>query len=188
MDEGRQAAAAALAKELTGHALAAGKDFTDTMTEYIQKGPDGVSWLCFLGGMATSVLGLLGLINIFDAVVEPLAYLVNIYQMFFGLTACVLEAPKDWIGKSQKLKRAQEFIHEFGRFLTTMGGRGLFYLFQGSLDISLNSTISLTFPVGCYMCVLGVLCIAIQYGLKPDALFDRSAAVPTRNDDYIHVT
>lgn len=122
MDEGRQAAAAALAKEFTGHAMSAGKDFAETVQEYIQKGPDGVSWLCFLGGMATSILGFLGFFDIFDAVVEPLAYLVNAYQMFFGLTACVLEAPKDWIDRSEKLKKAQEFIHEFARFLTTMGG------------------------------------------------------------------
>eukprot|EP00930_Biecheleria_cincta_P085671 TRINITY_DN75047_c0_g1_i1.p1 TRINITY_DN75047_c0_g1~~TRINITY_DN75047_c0_g1_i1.p1 ORF type:complete len:200 (-),score=37.10 TRINITY_DN75047_c0_g1_i1:23-586(-) len=187
MDEGRQAAGAALANEILTHVLAGTKSFAEVMKEYIERGPEGVSWLCFLGGFATCILGVLGVFNVFAIVMEPLEYLVNAYQMMFGLTACVLEAPQDWVNKSQRLMKAQKFVYEFAKFLTTKGGRGLFYLFQGSLDLSLNS-ISLTLVVGCYMCVIGILCIAMQFGFKPDALFDQSAAAPRRADAYIHVT
>mmetsp|Transcript_78585 Transcript_78585/g.138519 ORF Transcript_78585/g.138519 Transcript_78585/m.138519 type:complete len:191 (-) Transcript_78585:97-669(-) len=188
LNENQRSAAVSLAQEFSSNALTATKDMAIVMREYIQRGPEGVGWLCFVGGFATGVLGLLGFIDIFDLLLDPLEYLVNAYQMAFGLTVCVIEAPPEWVDKSEKLKKAQRFIREFAKFLTTFGGRGLFYLFQGSLDLALNS-VSLTFFVGCYMCCMGVLCIAMQYGFKPDfSAFSRPASAPTRADDYIHVT
>ncbi|CAE8635112.1 unnamed protein product [Polarella glacialis] len=190
MDEGQKAAAVSLAKEFSANAVGAASEIAAVMREYIQRGPEGIGWLCFIGGLTTFAFGLLGFINIFDAVLEPLQYLVNIYQMAFGLTVCVIEAPPEWVDKSEKLKNAQRFISEFAKFLSTFGGRGLFYLFQGSLSASLTS-LSLSWLLGMYMCGLGLLCVAMQYGFKPDLSFLRRGQRQhtfERAGDYIHVT
>merc|ERR1719277_2009459 len=120
-----------------------------------------------MGGLVTFAFGVLGFIDIFDAVLDPLYYLVNAYQMLFGLATCIIEAPREWVREHAKLQRAQAFIYDFAKFLTTFGGRGLFYLFQGSLALSLTG-ISLQFLLGCYMVFLGLICIAAQYGLRMD--------------------
>eukprot|EP00931_Biecheleriopsis_adriatica_P107239 TRINITY_DN81590_c0_g1_i1.p1 TRINITY_DN81590_c0_g1~~TRINITY_DN81590_c0_g1_i1.p1 ORF type:complete len:190 (-),score=38.90 TRINITY_DN81590_c0_g1_i1:73-642(-) len=187
ISENQKNAAISLAKEFGSHALSATKDLSATVQDYVQRGPEGIGWLCFVGGLATSVLAFLGVLNVLDAGLEPLQYLLNIYQMAFGFTVCVIEAPLEWVEKSAKLSKARSFIHEFAKFLETFGGRGLFYIFQGSIDVSLNS-FSLTTLVGCYMCGAGLLCIGMQFGLKPDLSFASATRHPGRADDYIHVT
>lgn len=128
-----------------------------------------MSWLCFVGGFMTFVFGAIGMVNIFGALFAPLYYLVNAFQMLFGLATCIIEAPGEWVHKSPQLKKAQGFIYEFSKFLTTFGGRGLFYLFQGSLAISLTG-MSLQFLLGCYMFFVGALCIATQFGVGPEPM------------------
>eukprot|EP00435_Cladocopium_sp_Y103_P064151 s469_g25.t2 len=171
-------------KELSASALTTTMDMAGKVKEYIQRGPEGVGWLCFVGGAASVFLGLLGFLDIAGILMSPLQYLVNAYQTGFGLVVCVLEAPPEWLGSNARLEKAQRFIHEFAKFLTTFGGRGLFYLFQGSIDLSLD-TYSLTFLVGCYMCCMGGVCIGMQYGLLPEYHRDRD---PVQANDYIHIT
>jgi len=188
-DSGQAAVAAALANEVGGQALGALRNSLSMVTDYIQRGPEGMSWLCFMGGLVTFAFGVLGFIDIFDAVLDPLYYLVNAYQMIFGLATCIIEAPLEWVNQSNQLKKAQAFIYEFSKFLTTFGGRGLFYLFQGSLALSLTG-ISLQFVLGCYMFFLGVLCIGAQYGLKVDSSPGRMEANSPgldRDSDYIKI-
>jgi len=151
------------------------KSFT-TVAAYVQRGPEGMSWLCFVGGLVTCAFGLMGLLNIFDVVFEPLYYVVNLYQLFFGLATCILEAPKEWVRTSYKLQDFQSTIHEYAKFLSTFGGRGLFYLFQGSLAISLTG-VSPQFLLGWYMFGTGLLCIAAQYKIIPEDIDFRQAGL-----------
>merc|ERR1712222_213065 len=118
------------------------------------------------------------IVNIFDVLFEPLEYLISMYQLMFGLGTCIIEAPQEW--GSNNVAKIQKFIHEHAKFLTTFGGRGLFYLFQGSLVLSLGDMF-LSIVIGCYMFLLGVVCIAMQYGFLKDARGDHRG-------DYIHVT
>ncbi|CAK9104262.1 unnamed protein product [Durusdinium trenchii] len=166
MDESQANVAFTLAKEFSTSALTTTMDMAGKVKDYIQRGPEGVGYLCFVGGAASVFLGLLGFLDIAGILMSPLQYLVNAYQTGFGLVVCVLEAPPEWLSNA-RLAKAQRFIHEFAKFLTTFGGRGLFYLFQGSLDLSLD-TYSLTWLVGCYMCCMGGVCIGMQYGLLPE--------------------
>mmetsp|Transcript_24076 Transcript_24076/g.45448 ORF Transcript_24076/g.45448 Transcript_24076/m.45448 type:complete len:187 (-) Transcript_24076:69-629(-) len=173
-----------LAKEFSASALKTGSDVAGRVSEYVQRGPEGIGWLSFMGGAASAVLGCLGFLNIAGMVLDPLEYLVNAYQTLFGVAVCLLEAPPEWIASNEKLTKAQQFIYDYARFLTTFGGRGLFYLFQGSLAMTLD-TYTLTFLVGCYMCGMGAVNIATQYGLLPDAGRRREV---DRGDAYIQVT
>jgi len=190
-----------LAREIVqGTVQTAAKDTLGAVHHYIQKGPgsDGVGWLCCIGGLATTVVGALSLLNVF-AIFDPLAYLLNVYFLFFGITTCVLEAPDDWLRRSGKLLNARQFLETYTRFLVTRGGRGLFYLFQGSLWITLDSTFSISFVLGTYLLFLGLLCIALQYGMLPQSMLGDSpgsqqavsrrgdAYVPSSGGDYIHL-
>merc|ERR1740121_2986022 len=38
-----------------------------------------------MGGMLTCAFSLFGVIDIFNAALEPLEYMMNFYQLFFGL-------------------------------------------------------------------------------------------------------
>ncbi|CAJ1420023.1 unnamed protein product [Effrenium voratum] len=185
LDERQANMAMGLVSELSGGVLSTTKDMAGMVSEYIQRGPEGVGWLCFVGGAASVVLGLLGFLDIAGIVLNPLQYLVNAYQTGFGLVVCVLEAPPEWMRSNARLQKAQRFIHDFAKFLTTFGGRGLFYVFQGSLDLTLD-TYSLTFLVGCYMCCMGAVNIAMQYGLIPEQC--RRDPAPDVARDYIHIT
>merc|ERR1712129_76980 len=95
--------------------------------------------MCFMGGAVTIVLGMAGLLNVFAAIIEPLTYVINAYQLVFGIVTCIIEAPQHWTHNNPrgKLRRAQGFIYEFAKFLTLFGGRALFYLFQGSIAVTL---------------------------------------------------
>eukprot|EP00929_Paragymnodinium_shiwhaense_P016280 TRINITY_DN124541_c0_g1_i1.p1 TRINITY_DN124541_c0_g1~~TRINITY_DN124541_c0_g1_i1.p1 ORF type:complete len:203 (-),score=48.94 TRINITY_DN124541_c0_g1_i1:103-711(-) len=166
--EWQKQAAMSLAREAGGYAAAATSDVTTMLKDYIQRGPQGVGWLCFVGGLVTFVFGMLGTIDIFAVISSPLTYLINVYQMAFGAGTCVIEAPEEWVPKYQRLQRMQAFTHRHAKFLTTFGGRGLFYIFQGSLALSLSGVMSLSGILAMYMFLLGVMCIMMQYGYKPD--------------------
>mmetsp|Transcript_32490 Transcript_32490/g.74241 ORF Transcript_32490/g.74241 Transcript_32490/m.74241 type:complete len:189 (+) Transcript_32490:92-658(+) len=174
-------ALAAAAQVGLGSALDSAQSAGALLHEYIRRGPDGIAWLCWLGGFATFLLGLLSLTNIFELILSPLGYLISVYQMVFGLTTMVIEAPESWTENNSKLLQAQEFTHEYLKFLTVIGGRGGFYIFQGSLSLDLSG-MSIFSIVALYMFAMGILCIAMQFGLIPNVSM-RSA----QQEDYIQV-
>mmetsp|Transcript_8462 Transcript_8462/g.15978 ORF Transcript_8462/g.15978 Transcript_8462/m.15978 type:complete len:220 (-) Transcript_8462:88-747(-) len=193
--------AAGLANEVLSSAQATAKETLGVVQHYLQKGPgsEGVGWLCCVGGLATTAVGAFGLLDVFSAIFEPLEYLLNIYFLVFGMTTCVLEAPDDWLRRSGKLLSARQFLETYTRFLATRGGRGVFYLFQGSLWISLGSTMSISFVLGMYLLFLGLLNIALQYQMVPENIIGGppgsrqtasrrgDAYVPSSGGDYIHL-
>jgi hypothetical protein len=72
------------------------------------------------------------------------------------------------------LVTAQTFIKTHAKFLTTEGGRGIFYLFQGSIMMVLEKfSIELSLFLAIYMFFLGTLLIAMQYGFDPAPWFGR---------------
>merc|ERR1719161_1512473 len=111
---------------------------------YIQEGPAGVSVLCFLGRLATSIIGLLGLFSIFSAVLSPFEYILNAYLTFFGVVSVLLEADVEKLSKLQVanklapwLQHYQGKVFEYAKILTELRGRGLFYIFIGTLAAKL---------------------------------------------------
>mmetsp|Transcript_25317 Transcript_25317/g.71422 ORF Transcript_25317/g.71422 Transcript_25317/m.71422 type:complete len:186 (-) Transcript_25317:302-859(-) len=178
----QQLAAIAYARELASNAFNNVRELTLAVLDYVQRGPDGIGWFCFVGGLATCVYSTALCINIFAALLEPLTYMVNMYQAMYGAVTCLVESPLEWQA-NPKLARAQGFVHEFARFLTTHGGRGLFYLFQGSLALSLRGLYA-SYILAVYMIALGALRIAMQLGFKPTTPWDET---PT-NTHYVLVT
>jgi hypothetical protein len=160
-----------VAATLSGAAASVSRS-TTMVFDYIRRGPQGVTWLCFVGGVANIVFNLGTLVDIFDVLSDPVTYVVCVYQMMFGLCSCMIEAPKEWA--NEKVGKVQKFIYDRAKFLTTAGGRGLFYLFQASLVLAMDNGL-LSMVLGLYMLGIALLCIAWQYKLIEEK-------------DYLHVT
>jgi acyl-CoA-binding protein len=173
------------AMELGGHAAMIAQHYGHkgvmAFGEYIQQGPKGASTLCFVGGIATSTVGLMYVTGFLKAVTDPLHYLIYLYMFAFGVATTCLEADPDRIGMmpfpfdslAGPLTRGQAWLHAEVRLLTELRGRGIFYLYQGTL-MSTQCVFCLLFLVGIYSAIMGALCIAMSYGITPD--FDRIAA------------
>jgi len=185
-EKAKQEMALTVAKEAGRYALTKASDVTSLVHDYIKRGPQGVGWLCFVGGTTSFIFGFLGLFNVFSIILDPLVYLINIYQMGMGLMTCILEAPEEWVQKHERLEHAQKFVHDYMKFLTTFGGRGLFYLFQGSLAMSMTGVGMMALLLGLYMMGMGFLCVGMQYGYHPDLTFMQPAP-DTVGDDYIQI-
>lgn len=143
---------------------------------------NSVSYLCLLGGVLNIVYNIFFFMDVFDALYEPITYVVCAYQLVFGLISCMIEAPEEWVQRmqSQSVATIQQRIHENAMFLTTKGGRGLFYAFQGSLLLALDGMF-LSTALGLYMILLGIVLIAMQYG------FLATKGEAEVRGDYVHV-
>jgi len=184
-DPAVQAALKQQAKQLGGHAMVAAKFYgqqgMSAFQDYIQQGPRGVSTLCFVGGAATSALGVLNVCSVFGSIIDPFHYILNAYMFAFGLVTVCIEADTDRIGMlfspfdrlAEPVTRAQAWLHYECQLLTRLRGRGLFYLYQGTLMVT-QCVFCLLFLAGLYNVLMGFLCIAMSFGYTPD--FDGLAA------------
>jgi len=141
--------------------------------KYVQEGPAGISILCFLGGCATSLIGLIGMLNIGQIFAAPFSYVLSIYLTAFGFVAMLLEADvqclekRSVIGKLAPLcEHYQMEIFERAKFLTELRGRGLFYVFVGTLAIT-QCVFCLYFLCGVWNLLMGVLCLMMNFGHNP---------------------
>ncbi|EER05505.1 hypothetical protein Pmar_PMAR011530 [Perkinsus marinus ATCC 50983] len=127
----------------------------EVINKRIHTGPDSIRVLAFLGGVAVTATGALNVLSPSEVLHRPVIYLLNLYQILFGVITCLLEADPKYLHKYG----VQERIHEYAYFLTQLWGRGLFYLFQGSIAL-MHLTI-LYIIVGLYMAVIGVLSLSL---------------------------
>mmetsp|Transcript_76762 Transcript_76762/g.178058 ORF Transcript_76762/g.178058 Transcript_76762/m.178058 type:complete len:395 (-) Transcript_76762:279-1463(-) len=183
------------AVQIGGHAVVAAKHYGHqglmAFQDYVQQGPKGISVLCFVGGAATSVLGFMSICNFFGTLTDPFHYILNAYMFAFGLATAVIEADTDRIGMlmspfdrlAEPVMRAQAWLHEECRLLTTLRGRGLFYLYQGTLMVT-QCILCLLFLAGLYNMLMGVLCVLTSFGFKPDIEGAFAAGNPWPSQQY----
>lgn len=105
------------------------------------------------------VSSVISLINIVAVLRSPSTYVLQLYQGFFGIVTMIIEA-KDW----ECFDQLKPWIAQWFRFLSVPAGKGAFYVFVGSLGISLWIRNLLSFMVGLYMVFLGVVCVAVHAG------------------------
>jgi len=140
---------------------------------YVQEGPAGVSILCFLGGLATTIVGVLGILNFTSMASSPFQYVLNLYLTLFGVVTFLLEADVEAVRKLRILgalapwvERYQMEVFNRAQFLTELRGRGLFFVFVGSLAIT-QCVMCLLFFVGIWNLFMGVVCVMMSYGINP---------------------
>mmetsp|Transcript_56618 Transcript_56618/g.104805 ORF Transcript_56618/g.104805 Transcript_56618/m.104805 type:complete len:251 (-) Transcript_56618:74-826(-) len=140
---------------------------------YVQEGPAGVSVLCFLGGVATMVVGFIGLINFGDIISSPFHYLLHAYLLVFGYVSVVLEADVERLHNLKVIGRLAPFVQHFqmevfehAKFLTLLRGRGFFYLFVGTLAAT-QCLWCLFFLCGLWNMGMGLICLLMSFGINP---------------------
>lgn len=99
----------------------------------------------------------------------PVAYVISCYEFIFALTTILQEMPEEWIEQVPKAAAYQDMLEDQCKFLLRMQGRGLFYLFQGSLWLAFATlTKVLDLAVGSYLCFIGAMYIAMHNGVMPE--------------------
>lgn len=143
------------------------------LRRYVQEGPAGISILCFLGGLATTLVGIIGLLNIYSGLTSPFNYVLNAYLTVFGIVTFLLEADMETFRNMKVLGKFAPFVEQYqlevfnrAKFLTELRGRAFFYLFVGSLAAT-QCLVCLLFIVGLWNVLMGVLCLCMSFGINP---------------------
>lgn len=167
----------ARAKQLAGVAIAYASDAGNQFMKKIEQGPAGVRVLAFVGAAGSCALSVMYLINL-QAVLEGhiILYTVAVYQLLFALTSVLFEFPPEWLQHTQAaiklpIDSYQDMLIENAKFLSLNGGRGLFYIFQGTLWLayaSLQKPIDL--GVGLYLLFIGFLHVLMHAGVMPQTI------------------
>lgn len=155
----------AAAREYAGQAAHYVVNAGGILVAQIQQGPAGVRFLGFCGGIASAVLSVMAIINPLGLVFGPVAYLLCSYQFIFSLTTVIFEMPPEYVAKVPVVSQYQDLLLQKAKFLSETLGRGLFYIFQGSLWLCFASLKEFThLLIGLWMIFIGVLNIMIHYG------------------------
>lgn len=108
------------------------------------------------------VSSLFGAINLFN-MASPIHYICNFYLLIFGAVSVVLEYGA---GSFDKLG-VIPFVDTYWKGLTFVWGRGLFYVFQGTLTLSSMTIVNMV--IGGYLFLVGLLCVGHHCGIGPRA-------------------
>eukprot|EP00811_Abedinium_folium_P003017 NODE_12778_length_1204_cov_13.564531.p1 GENE.NODE_12778_length_1204_cov_13.564531~~NODE_12778_length_1204_cov_13.564531.p1 ORF type:complete len:212 (+),score=47.81 NODE_12778_length_1204_cov_13.564531:103-738(+) len=157
-------------KQYQTKSLAAAAGAADKIADLAQ-GPDAVRFLSFIGGAVSCVLAGYHLVDVFGIMTETAQYVMYIFLMVFSLTVVIIEGKVEWVEKIAFLLKYEEMLIEKAKFLTEPIGRGLFYIFFGSLWLSfpyLGSIIDLIqLGLSGYMILIGVVHVFMQFGVHP---------------------
>jgi len=116
-------------------------------------GPLSFQVLAMLGGVAMTLQSVFGSLGKFMSF-SPLRMLIELYCGIFGLLIFVLE------GKRYAFTlKFQKIVHEYAKFLSYTWGRGLFYMFAGSLMFSQVNMMDML--VGGYMVFIGATSVVV---------------------------
>lgn len=163
----------ARAKAYAGVALTSIAGAGSALLKQIEQGPAGVRVLAFLVSMASATLAVIDLFNIFNIFGHLVLYVVSVYQFIGAMTTVLFEVPPDWHIKVQEktglpISSYQDFLIEQARFLSSVMGRGLFYIFQGTMWLAFASfTEFLELGVGAALVFIGCLHVFMHFGIMP---------------------
>lgn len=147
-----------------------------------EEAPWRVNIIGLVAGVLVILNGFFELINVYNAMGEPIAYLVNFYQVFFGIVTVILELKPEYAGGVHAaLKNIQDFIHEWALGLQLYWGKAAFYILQGLLTLLSSGFFSFGSAVGAFMTLVGVVNLQLFWKHGKNA---PGAATP---EDYIRL-
>ncbi|EZG43777.1 COPI associated protein [Gregarina niphandrodes] len=115
------------------------------------EGPAPIRAFAALGGVAMCLASALGMLNVIKVVFNPVAYLLHLYLIAFGMSVIAIE------GKTLGENSWKMFVYRWLPFTTVVGGKGLMYAFFGLLGLAYGFQDFLLFAAGCYMVAVGVV-------------------------------
>lgn len=134
---------------------------------YVEQAPHVVNLMCSLGGVLVVTHAIWKVFNYSTFTRKFIWWLMNIYQVFFGLVTFVVELhPDAHPSIHEHLQSWQEWMHEWAKGLTMLWGRGLFYIFQGTLILvgtPGNELDWISIFIGLYMTGMGIICFSLHY-------------------------
>lgn len=161
----------AKARHYAGMAMAYAGQAGEMFVGCVEQGPQGVRFLAFCAGVASCVNAGFTVINPMNAMGAMMSYLVAVYQVVFSLTTMLFEASPEWVQKYAKLSEYQNLLIKYFKFLTLNLGRGMFYIGQGCLWLSVSSmTDFLGLAVGGFLIFIGALHICMHFGIMPQEI------------------
>lgn len=154
----------AKARHMAGLALTAAGEFGGNVIGCIEQGPAGVRLLAFGASVASvgvTVFTLINPLNMFCII----TYVICAYMALFALTTALFEANPEWIAKVPGLNKYQDMLIDNCKFLTIVAGRGMFYIFQGSLWAGQAEWSEIhELAVGGFLIFIGLLHVAMHFG------------------------
>jgi len=146
-----------MAGEYLGQAGAAGIGL-------VEQGPTGVRVLAFGAGVLSCVNAVMYCMDI-GHLLNVVVWVVSGYQIVFSVTTMIFEAPPNIIEKIPGITGYQDILMEKAKFISEVLGRGLFYIFQGSLWLAFASmTDILDLATGAFMVFVGILHVVMHFG------------------------
>lgn len=135
---------------------------------HVQQGPMGVRILCFIAGVFSLINAVLGVLSPMRLVFHPIVYTISAYQVIFSIFTMLFEAPSEWIKKVAFIDALHDKLVAGLPLLATNRGRGLFYIFQASLWLSMcriRLSLCAIFGVatGLGLLFVGGLLIAVEF-------------------------
>jgi len=154
----------AKAKEYAGQAAQYLGQAGEATIGLVEQGPTGVRLLAFGAGVLSCVNAVLYCLDI-GHLLNVVVMVVSGYQIVFSVTTMIFEAPPNIIEKIPGITSYQDLLMEKAKFISEVLGRGLFYIFQGSLWLAFaNLTKVLDLVTGSVMVFVGVLHIFMHFG------------------------
>ncbi|CAE8595204.1 unnamed protein product [Polarella glacialis] len=94
---------------------------------FVESNPYSVTALSFIGGLVLALVSFVNLLNIFS-IIAPLKYILQIYQLLFGLIICLIDGP------GNRLPTLRAKVIGYASFLHTNTSRALFYMFIACIE------------------------------------------------------
>lgn len=169
----------AKAKEVASRALDLVAGAGSRFMNELEQGPAGVRVLAAIGSLASVANAVFSVVNVVGAFTHVILYTISVYQLIFGLTTFLFELPPTWLETIQDKTRLpissyQDMLMTNCKFLSQVCGRGLFYIFQGTLWLAFASmTELLDLAVGFYLIFMGVIHIAMYFGIVPQTVSEK---------------
>jgi hypothetical protein len=120
-----------IGESFRNEALVKARQEMTNLQDWLKKGDKNLNHLCLAAGCLTAFSGFLGIFNI----MSPLNMLLEVYNFLFGLLIIILELQYHALG-GQLVSRPRKFIEEYAKFLSLSNGRGIFYIYVGSISLS----------------------------------------------------
>merc|ERR1719499_448171 len=135
----------------------------------IEQGPALLRLLACGAGAVSFVMAIYLMTGLASAIAHPVMYILYVYICLFALTTLLFEAKQEWIAKLGPLSTYQDKLIKHCEFLTLMGGRGLFYIFQATLWLTFADSFSeiLEIAAAGALAFTGVLHLFAHVGIMP---------------------